>query len=170
MMKILLLNSFLLSSALAWPVSSWWQTGPHFILANLPGVASSVVNSEPNFVTSEVKVEDVVKTIMATGALIPSLNIEVGSVLSGQLSKLKVDFNDKVVKGQVLAELDPRSFELAVTSGQAALEGAKADLKGAVVRLDRARIQAKQAVLERTMMATRVDRAKLAFDLADREY
>lgn len=169
-MKILLLSSVLLSSVLAWPISSWWQTGPRFIFANLPGIASSVTNADPDFVTSEVKVEDVVKTIMATGSLIPSLNVEVGSVLSGQISKLKVDFNDKVVKGQVLAELDPRSFELAVSSGQAALEGAKADLKGAVVRLDRARIQAKQAVLDRSMLATRVDRAKVAYDLADREY
>jgi HlyD family secretion protein len=169
-MKILLVNSLLLSTALAWPISSWWQSGPHFIFANLPGIASSVIDADPDFVTSEVKVEDVVKTIMATGSLIPSLNIEVGSVLSGQISKLKVDFNDKVTKGEVLAELDPRSFELAVSSAQAALEGAKAEMMGAVVRLERARIQAKQAVLERSMLATRVDRAKVAYDLADREY
>ncbi|SDT37948.1 efflux RND transporter periplasmic adaptor subunit [Bradyrhizobium canariense] len=166
-MKILLVNSLILSSVVAWPATSWWHapnTGT--MLASLPGIASS----EPDYVTSSVKVEDVVKTIMATGALIPSLNVEVGSVLSGQIAKLKVDFNDKIVKGQVLAELDPRTFELAVASSQAALEGARADLRAAEVRLERSRIQAKQTILERSMLATRVDRAKVAFDVADREY
>ena len=47
---------------------------------------------------------------MATGTLVPALNIEVGSVLSGQVSRLLVDFNDKVKRGQVLAELDDRSY------------------------------------------------------------
>jgi HlyD family secretion protein len=107
---------------------------------------------------------------MATGSLIPSLNVEVGSVLSGQISRLKVDFNDKVVKGQVLAELDPRTFELAAASSQAALDGARADLKAADIRLERAKISAKQAVVEQTVLATRVDRAKVAVDVAEREF
>jgi HlyD family secretion protein len=167
-MKILMVNSLILSSVVAWPVTSWWHGGPNtnLMLTSLPGIASS----SSDYVTSPVKVEDVVKTIMATGALIPSLNVEVGSVLSGQIAKLKVDFNDKIVKDQVLAELDPRTFELAVAAGQAALEGARAEVKAAEIRLERSRIQAKQAILERSVLATRVDRAKVAFDVADREF
>jgi HlyD family secretion protein len=169
-MKILMVNSLVVCSVLTWPMtSSWWHPGTnaHFLLVNLEGAISS---PSPDYMTSPVKVEEVVKTIMATGSLIPSLNVEVGSVLSGQISKLKVDFNDKVVKGQVLAELDPRTFELAVASSQAALDGSRADLRAAEVRFERAKIAAKQAVMEQTVLATRVDRAKVAVDVADREF
>jgi HlyD family secretion protein len=169
-MKILMVNALVVCSMLAWPMtSSWWHPGPNarFLLLNLEGAISS---TSPDYMTSPVKVEEVVKTIMSTGSLIPSLNVEVGSVLSGQISKLKVDFNDKVVKGQILAELDPRTFELAVASSRAALDGSKADLKAAEVRLERAKIAAKQAVVEQTVLATRVDRAKVAVDVAEREF
>src|ERR1700744_3551655 len=171
-MKILLVNSLVVCSVLSWPVaSSWWHPGPNGsrVLVSLEG-ATSPYSSSSDYMTSPVKVEDVVKTIMATGALIPSLNVEVGSVLSGQISKLKVDFNDKVVRGQVLAELDPRTFELAVMSSQAALDGSRADLKAAEVRLERAKIGAKQAIMEQAVLATRADRAKVAVDVADREF
>jgi HlyD family secretion protein len=167
-MKILTVSSFILSSILAWPVTSWWHGQPtaRLVLASLEGTTSA----SSDYVTAPVKVEDVVKTIMATGSLIPSLNVELGCVLSGQILKLKVDFNDKIVKGQVLAELDPRTFELAVATSHAALDSAKADLRAAGVRLERSMVDARQATLERAVLATRVDRAKVAFDVAEREF
>jgi HlyD family secretion protein len=167
-MKILMLNSLILSSVLAWPVTSWWHAEPtaRLVLARLEGTTSASLD----YVTAPVKVEEVVKTIMATGSLIPSLNVELGSVLSGQILKLKVDFNDKIVKGQVLAELDPRTFELAVATSQAALDSAKADVRAAGVRLERSVVDARQATLERAVLATRVDRAKVAVDVAEREF
>jgi HlyD family secretion protein len=171
-MKILMVNSLVVCSVLGWPMaSSWWQPGSNarHVLVSLEG-AISPYSASSDYMTSPVKVEDVVKTIMATGSLIPSLNVEVGSVLSGQISKLKVDFNDKVVKGQVLAELDPRTFELAVVSSQAVLDGSRADLKAAEVRLERAKIGARQAIMEQAVLATRVDRAKVAVEVADREF
>jgi HlyD family secretion protein len=167
-MKILLVNSLIFSSVLAWPVASAWHpagTVSHWLPASLTDSASSA-----DYVTSQVKVDEVVKTIMATGSLIPSLNVEVGSVLSGQIRKLRADFNDKVVKGQVLAELDERTFELAVTASRAAVESARADIHGAEARLQRATIDAQQATLQRSVLVARVDRSKVAFDVADREF
>src|SRR5271165_4272575 len=56
-------------------------------------------DGEPaRYVTAPVKSEEIVKSVMATGTLVPALNVEVGSVLSGQVSKLRVDFNDRVKK------------------------------------------------------------------------
>jgi len=167
-MKIFIVNSLVLSSVLAWPATAWWHAEPtaRLVLANLQRTASA----SSDYLTSAVKVEDVVRTIMATGSLIPSLNVEVGSVLSGQILKLKVDFNDKIVKGQVLAELDPRTFELAVATSRAALDSARADVRAAEIRLERSMVDARQATLERVVLATRIDKAKAAFDVADREF
>lgn len=91
------------------------------------GLLSTLAEEEGSarYVTAPVKTEEIVRSVMATGTLVPALNIEVGSVLSGQVSKLLVDFNDKVKRGQVLAELDDRSYALAVDASQAALVGSR---------------------------------------------
>lgn len=167
-MKMLLMNSLIVSSVLAWPITASWpdiDQARHWLPVSLTDSAPS----PEEYVTSPVTIDEVVKTTMATGSLIPSLNVEVGSVLSGQIKKLCVDFNDKVVKGQVLAELDERSFQLAVDASRAALESAKADVKGAEARLDRSSVDIQQATDQRAVLAARVDRAKVALDLADRE-
>lgn len=167
-MKILMMSSLILSSILVWPLAPAWQHAKrdsHWLLASLTD------STEPSdYLTAPVKVDEVVKTIMATGTLIPSLNVEVGSVLSGQVSKLCVDFNDKVVKGQVLAELDDRTFALAVNASKAALESARSDINGAEARLERSTIDVQQATLQRAVLATRVERAKIALDVAEREF
>lgn len=167
-MKILMMNSLIFSSILVWPLAPAWQhakTDSHWLLASLTD------STEPSdYLTEPVKVDEVVKTIMATGSLIPSLNVEVGSVLSGQISKLRVDFNDKVVKGQVLAELDDRTFALAANASRAALEGSKSDIKGAEARLERSTIDVQQATLQCSVLTARVERAKIALDLAEREF
>lgn len=168
-MKMLLMNSLIFSSVLVWPVSttSWHDVDQvrHWLPVSLTDTAAV-----PDYVTSPVKIDEVVKTTMATGSLIPSLNVEVGSVLSGQIQKLCVDFNDKVVKGQVLAELDERSFQLAVDASRAALDSARADVKGAEARRDRATVDIQQATEQRAVLEARVDRARVALDLADREF
>lgn len=168
-MKMLLMNSLVFSSVLVWPMSTSWHDVDH-AAHWLPASLTDVATPSPDYVTSPVKIGKVVKTTMATGTLIPSLNVEVGSVLSGQIEKLCVDFNDKVAKGQVLAELDQRSFQLAVSAGRAALDSARADESGASARLDRAKVDVRQATEQRAVLAARVDRAKVALDIADREF
>ena len=49
---------------------------------------------------------DIVQTISANGTLTPVVLVNVGTQVSGTVSKLYVDFNDKVKKGQALLELD----------------------------------------------------------------
>lgn len=170
-MKILMMNSLIFSSALVWPMTTSWEQVSHDTnrFTNRVLASFSEPSASSEYLTSPVKVDEVVKTVMATGALIPSLNVEVGSVLSGQIQKLRVDFNDKVVKGQVLAELDDRSFQLAVNANRAALDGSRADIKAAEARLERSEVDLQQASLQRSVLAARVERAKTAFDMAERE-
>ena len=122
------------------------------------------------YVTAPVKTEEIVRTIMATGTLVPALNIEVGSVLSGQVSKLLVDFNDKVRKGQVLAELDDRSYALAVDASRAALEGARHEIKSYEARLKRAILDLWQTEHQLPVFQARVDTGRIALETAEREF
>ena len=66
---------------------------------------------------------DAVESVTTTGVVQPTLLVQVGSQLSGDIVEVLVDFNDTVAKGQSLARLDPESFEAAVREADAALSG-----------------------------------------------
>jgi len=133
----------------------------------LPALAEDAAPTR--YVTAPVKAEEIVKTVMATGTLVPALNVEVGSVLSGQISKLLVDFNDKVKKGQVLAELDDRTYALAAEASRAGLECAKFESKGQEARLKHAILDLWQAQHQLPVFTARLDAAKIALETAERD-
>ncbi|HEX2121584.1 MAG TPA: biotin/lipoyl-binding protein, partial [Thermoanaerobaculia bacterium] len=54
---------------------------------------------------------DVTMTVTATGTLSAVTTVQVGSQVSGVISRLSADFNSRVKQGQILAELDPTPFE-----------------------------------------------------------
>jgi HlyD family secretion protein len=78
------------------------------------------------FKTEEVKRGALTVIVTATGTLQPTNKVDVGSELSGIVKNVRVDFNDKVKVGQVLARLDTSKLEAQVTQSRAALESAKA--------------------------------------------
>ena len=57
-----------------------------------------------------VEAAEMVKAVTATGTVAATINVEVGSQLSGQIATLSVDFNDVVHKGQILAQLDESTY------------------------------------------------------------
>jgi len=65
-------------------------------------------------------------SVSATGKLAPTNQVEVGSELSGLVTKVVVDVNDRVTKNQPLALVDPSRFQDAVNQSQAALDNAVA--------------------------------------------
>lgn len=67
-------------------------------------------------------------TVVATGALQAVRTVQVGTQVSGQVSQISVDFNDKVKKGELLARIDPTLQQQAVQDAQAQLEKAQATL------------------------------------------
>lgn len=170
----LLVTTLVLGSVAAVPTTSLFQAGNGGILQTVKFEAGrmsglSEFDASKRYVTAPVKSEEIVKAVMATGTLVPALNVEVGSVLSGQVSRLLVDFNDKVTKGQVLAELDDRSYALAVDASQAALEGARFEIKSYEARLKRATFDLWQAEHQLPVFQARVDAANIALETADRE-
>jgi HlyD family secretion protein len=76
-----------------------------------------------------VKTADITSTVTATGQLTAVVNVQVGSQISGNIKKLYADFNTRVKAGQVVAELDPATFEAAVMQSEGELAAAKAALE-----------------------------------------
>lgn len=112
---------------------------------------------------------ELTKIVTTTGTIDATINIEVGSQLSGQIASTAVDFNDSVRKGQVLAQLDDQTFRTLVDSSRAALEGAKADVRVAEARLARAQIDADHAAAQRAVLAARTEAARFEEEVALRQ-
>jgi len=65
-------------------------------------------------------------TVSATGTLQPTNQVDVGSELSGIITKVLVEDNDEVSEGQVIAQLDTARLKDAITSARASLASARA--------------------------------------------
>ena len=81
-----------------------------------------------NFATIEIETGPIREVVSATGTLSALITVEVGSQLSGQISELFVDFNSNVKEDQVIARLDPATFETRVAQAEAELAIAKANV------------------------------------------
>lgn len=64
--------------------------------------------------------------VSATGAVNPVSLVTVGTQVSGQISEIYVDFNSEVKAGQLIAQIDPETFEYRVRSAQADVDAAQA--------------------------------------------
>ena len=87
--------------------------------------------------TTTVARGELTKLVTATGTLNPVVNVTVGSQVSGRISKLNVDFNSAVTKGQIIAEIDPATYQAAVEQSTADLANARANLELQRVQADR---------------------------------
>src|SRR5437899_3227445 len=79
----------------------------------------------------------ITQAVTATGTLNPVVNVQVGSQVSGNISKLFADFNSQVKSGQVVAQIDPALFQAAVTQAEGDLATAQAALELAKVNAAR---------------------------------
>jgi HlyD family secretion protein len=70
-------------------------------------------------------------SVNATGTLEAVRTVQVGSQISGQIAKLHADYNSIVKQGQLLAEIDPRTFQSQVLTEQSSLASAQARLQSA---------------------------------------
>ncbi|MFC3579345.1 efflux RND transporter periplasmic adaptor subunit [Sphingomonas hylomeconis] len=77
-------------------------------------------------------------SVSATGKLAPTNQVEVGSELSGLVTKVVVDVNDRVTSGQPLALVDPSRFQDTVNQSKAALAANQAAVAQAQATLAQA--------------------------------
>src|ERR1700733_7194586 len=84
-------------------------------------------NIDPNRI-AKVQRGDVLRSVVATGKIQPITKVEVKSKAYGIVTKLYVDINNKVHKGQPLAQLDQQEIEAQVDAQRAQLSAAQANV------------------------------------------
>jgi HlyD family secretion protein len=113
----------------------------------------------PNYLTARVERGRIATTVNATGTLNAVITVQVGSQVSGTIQTLFVDYNSPVKEGQVIAQIDPASFEARVSqaranvaSAEAAVQVARANVDNskATIETARANIDSAKATVERT--------------------
>ncbi|MEI7446963.1 MAG: efflux RND transporter periplasmic adaptor subunit, partial [Burkholderiales bacterium] len=82
----------------------------------------------PTLRTAKVERGTLVATVAASGTLAATVQVQVSSQVSGQIREVLADFNAEVAKGQVLARIDPETFEYRVRQAEADLEAARAQV------------------------------------------
>ncbi|MET1659965.1 efflux RND transporter periplasmic adaptor subunit [Yersinia enterocolitica] len=91
-------------------------------------IALSVSGSQQDVpqLTETIGRGDIERNVMATGSLKPSLQVNVGAQVNGQLTKLYVKQGDRVTRGQLLAEIDPTLQQNELRKSEAELQSAQA--------------------------------------------
>jgi HlyD family secretion protein len=107
------------------------------VLTAAAGCKSS--GKTPQYKTEKVDRGRITMTVTATGTLSAVTTVQVGSQVSGVISRLYADFNSRVHKGQLLVELDPVSFQAQVDQRRADLTKAQVDAANSRITYDRQR-------------------------------
>lgn len=106
---------------------------------------------------------DVRATVTATGTVNAVTTVLVGTQVSGTIRDLYVDYNSPVKKGQLLAQIDPATFEARVQEAKANLLLAKANEEKAGASL----VDAKRTLARNGMLFTRNLIARSELDTAE---
>jgi HlyD family secretion protein len=124
---------------------------------------------ESRWRTTPVERGDIRVAISATGTLSAISTVVVGSQVSGQVTEVLVDFNDPVEQGQVIARIDPSTYEAQIAQGNAQVAAAQASLRQAEATLRNAELdyRRKADLGERQLVArSDIDLARAARDQA----
>ena len=81
---------------------------------------------------------DIVQSVTANGSLTPLRLVEVGSQISGVITEVMVDYNAAVKSNQVVAQIDPATYQRALLQAEADQANARAALEMAQLNYDRA--------------------------------
>ena len=83
-------------------------------------------DDKPRYKTADADRGSIVQFVTATGTLNPVALVNVGTQVSGTVSELNVDFNDRVKRGQVLLKIDPTLLQAVINQNVASLNAARA--------------------------------------------
>ncbi|MET0261414.1 MAG: efflux RND transporter periplasmic adaptor subunit [Rariglobus sp.] len=99
------------------------------------------------FITATISRDDIVQSVTATGDLQPVTTVEISSQISGLIQEVLVDFNSQVKQGDLLARIDPATYEVRVNSAKAQLANTRASYNLVKLNTERTRsLREKQLV------------------------
>ncbi|NBQ89347.1 MAG: HlyD family secretion protein, partial [Betaproteobacteria bacterium] len=114
-------------------------------------------------------------TVSASGMVNPVTQVSVGTQVSGQIKELLVDFNSEVKAGQLIARIDPETFEYRVRQAQADVDAARAAVLtaqanelAAAAQVSRARVDLQEAQRDLDRKQSLVERQFIAQSEADK--
>lgn len=119
----------------------YWLPALLVILVLLGVSTCSGGGNEPQYITQPVVERSLALSVTATGNLRPTNQVEVGSEVSGKIDHIYVDVNDRVTRGQILAQINTDVIEDQITQAQANLNAARAQVAQAQATLDVDRAQ-----------------------------
>ena len=157
----------------------WWKRAAWIVVAIVAALALMMVvvrarkgaaaNAGPEYEVATAKRSEVRVTVTATGTLQAVTTVEVGAEVTGKLLSVRVDANDVVKKGQILAQIDPEQLRAAadearaqVASASAAIRLAKATKVETGLAAERARQQAAEQLISRRDLESAVATAERA--------
>ena len=95
--------------------------------------------AQSQYFTAKVDFGDISQVVQATGTINPVNTVPVGSVVSGNVVEIDVDFNSKVKKGDILAKIDPVPFETSLRQAEADYQNAVANVANLEAQIETAR-------------------------------
>lgn len=107
--------------------------------------------------TEPVRRGEIVRSVSASGTLEALVTVEVGSQLSGQVTQVLVDYNDRVRRGQTMAILDPQTQRSSV-------EQSRAQIAAGLAGVNQSRAGLAQAQAQVALAQAEYDRQKFLFD------
>ncbi|MFA6515193.1 MAG: efflux RND transporter periplasmic adaptor subunit [Candidatus Paceibacterota bacterium] len=107
-------------------------------------------NNAKNTVTDIAKYTDLKETVLATGQVVSSTDLDLSFNTNGVVKSIKVKVGDKVKKGQILATLDQSSALATLTSARGALAAANARYKRTLEGATTEEITLSKIILDQT--------------------
>ncbi|MBM4442824.1 MAG: efflux RND transporter periplasmic adaptor subunit, partial [Candidatus Rokubacteria bacterium] len=124
----------------------------------------------PKYRTAKVERGPLTAAVSATGNLNAVTTVQVGSQISGQIKELLADFNSLVKRGQLIARIDPETFESKLTQARSELDAAQAAVLNQQAQVEKARADVENARSVAAEAKAQTAKAQVALVDARRDY
>ncbi len=132
-----------------WMKTLWERSMLHRAMLVAPPVALLLLvgfwtigtRQATTYYTAKVDKGDISQVVQATGTINAVTTVQVGSQVSGTIAQLFADFNSRVHKDQVIAQIDPAIFRAQLQQANADLANARANVKGLEAQIETQRAE-----------------------------
>ncbi|NLC23500.1 MAG: efflux RND transporter periplasmic adaptor subunit [Oxalobacter sp.] len=119
-------------------------------------------NGQVRYKTAKIEKGTITASVSSSGTVNPVISVQVGSQVSGQIKEIFIDFNSEVTEGQLIARIDPETFEYKVRQMQADVDSAQAQAMMQRAELARQKVNLANAKIDMERRLKLVDRGFLS--------